>query len=297
MPNAQTMQLSPARRRLAEPPDAGFGEAVSATPTVSDPAELELALRSLLSLHPQASISAVRADGVFVPTPEALADGHAVLTGVSALALVLPQDRAAVIAAWEQASAEGAARCPVHLAAEPERTALFYAFDLRPLRGVLVVVFTPSGHALATVGGARLTAKALPRVASVSKDERGTLIKVDEALTQILGWSASELEGRRSMEIIHPDDHTLAIENWMEMLAMPGPGRRVRLRHKRRDGAWVWFEICIRSSESADRRCCNTSWHRWSRPTDGSSIKPSTPCWVRDHRSTSRSSCTCRRVS
>jgi hypothetical protein len=81
MPNAQTMQLSRARRRLAEPPDAGFGEAVSATPTVSDPAELELALRSLLSLHPQASISAVRADGVFVPTPEALADGHAVLTG------------------------------------------------------------------------------------------------------------------------------------------------------------------------------------------------------------------------
>jgi diguanylate cyclase (GGDEF)-like protein len=51
------------------------------------------------------------------------------------------------------------------------------------------------------------------------------------------------MEGRRSLEFVHPDDHTMAIENWMEMLASPGPGRRVRLRHRRRDGSWVWFEV------------------------------------------------------
>ena len=49
--------------------------------------------------------------------------------------------------------------------------------------------------------------------------------------------------GHRSIEFIHPDDHALAIDNWMEMLALPGPGRRVRLRHRRKDGSWVWFEV------------------------------------------------------
>ncbi|HLH13802.1 MAG TPA: sensor domain-containing diguanylate cyclase, partial [Solirubrobacteraceae bacterium] len=63
------------------------------------------------------------------------------------------------------------------------------------------------------------------------------------ALTQILGWSAAEMIGRRSIEFIHPDDHALAIDNWMEMLSAPGLARRVRLRHRRRDGAWVWFEV------------------------------------------------------
>ena len=27
------------------------------------------------------------------------------------------------------------------------------------------------------------------------------------------------------------------------MLASPGPGRRVRLRHRTKDDSWVWFEI------------------------------------------------------
>jgi hypothetical protein len=49
--------------------------------------------------------------------------------------------------------------------------------------------------------------------------------------------------GHLSLEFIHPDDHLLAIDNWMEMLASRAPSSRVKLRHHHRDGSWVWIEI------------------------------------------------------
>jgi len=69
------------------------------------------------------------------------------------------------------------------------------------------------------------------------------VVKIDESMTKILGWTSEEMVGRRSLEFIHPEDHSLAVDNWMEMLASRGPGRRVRLRHQRRDESWVWFEV------------------------------------------------------
>ena len=49
--------------------------------------------------------------------------------------------------------------------------------------------------------------------------------------------------GQRGSEFMHPDDRPLALDNWIEMLVAPGPGRRVRLRHRRKDKSWVWFEV------------------------------------------------------
>ena len=45
------------------------------------------------------------------------------------------------------------------------------------------------------------------------------IIKADEAITELLGWSAEEMLGHRTIDFIHPDDKALAIDNWMEMLA------------------------------------------------------------------------------
>jgi diguanylate cyclase (GGDEF)-like protein/PAS domain S-box-containing protein len=59
----------------------------------------------------------------------------------------------------------------------------------------------------------------------------------------MFGWSPSELVGKRSLDFIHPDDQERAINSWMEMLTAPGVSHRVRLRHKRRDGSWLWVEI------------------------------------------------------
>lgn len=81
------------------------------------------------------------------------------------------------------------------------------------------------------------------RVAHMRKNSVSVLLEIDAATTEILGWSAEEMVGRRSLEFIHPNDQEPAIEAWMEMLARPGPGRPARMRHKRSDGSWLWVEI------------------------------------------------------
>jgi diguanylate cyclase (GGDEF)-like protein/PAS domain S-box-containing protein len=75
------------------------------------------------------------------------------------------------------------------------------------------------------------------------KDAVSVFLEIDAATTELLGWSADEMVGRRSLEFIHPDDQEPAIEAWMEMLATPGPGEPTRMRHQRRDGSWLWVEI------------------------------------------------------
>jgi diguanylate cyclase (GGDEF)-like protein/PAS domain S-box-containing protein len=77
----------------------------------------------------------------------------------------------------------------------------------------------------------------------VRKDEQAVLREIDEAFTQILGWSSEEVVGKRSLDLIHPDDQSLAVDNWVDMLFRGGMGRRVRLRHQHRDGSWVWLEV------------------------------------------------------
>ena len=52
-----------------------------------------------------------------------------------------------------------------------------------------------------------------------------------------------DCQPKRSLEFIEPADHSRAIASWLDMLAAPGSVRRVRLRHRHRDGSWVWFEI------------------------------------------------------
>jgi diguanylate cyclase (GGDEF)-like protein/PAS domain S-box-containing protein len=222
-----------------------------------DADSLEAALLALLHRHPEAPVAALKADGVSVAVPASIAlEGNPVLEGRSGLDLVVHEDRLRLLATWDRVLTNGAARCLAHLAHEPERTVAFYGLDLRERHGVVLVAFTPSGAAEAPLTETALAPKTLPRFASIVKDERSFILEIDDALTQILGWSAEEMEGHRSIEFIHPDDHALAIDNWMEMLASPGPGRRIRLRHRRRDDSWVWFEVTNHNLlDDPDRHC------------------------------------------
>src|SRR5581483_5018807 len=82
-----------------------------------------------------------------------------------------------------------------------------------------------------------------PRVARMRKNNVSEFLVIDAATTEILGWTPDEMVGHRSLEFIHPDDQEPAIEAWIEMLATPGAGKPARMRHKRRDGSWLWVEI------------------------------------------------------
>ncbi len=204
---------------------------------------LEAELTRLLDRYPEGAVAAFAETGVFAEMPESIPlRNNPVLGGRWALGREAGEDRGEVLAMWDRVRKQGVGRCLIHPEEYPE--VVFYALDLREVHGVILGLFVPSGATVAR-SPAEPVEEALPapRIATMRKDERSTIIGVDEALTQLLGWSAQEMEGRRNLDLIHPDDHALAIENWMHMLAVDGPGRRVRLRYRAKDGSWVWFEL------------------------------------------------------
>jgi diguanylate cyclase (GGDEF)-like protein/PAS domain S-box-containing protein len=221
-----------------------------------DAATLETVLTSLLALYPEAPVAAHRADGVMVPMPDSVPlQRNPVLEARSGLDLIIRDDR--VLKGWGRILEEGAARYPVSPVGRPDIAGIVYGLDLREIHGVILVlsVFEQTDSAGAPVPRPEVPI-VTPRFTTLWKDQHGFIIKVDEAISQILGWSAEEMVGHRSTEFIHPDDQELAIDNWMEMLASPGPGRRVRLRHRRRDESWVWLEATNHNLlNDPDQRC------------------------------------------
>ena len=211
-----------------------------------DAQTLETALTSLLALYPDAPVGAHGPDGMMVAMPDSVAlQRNPVLEARSGLDLAVHDE--VVLRGWEQVLAIGAARYPVRPLSRPHITCMVYGLDLRETHGVILIVSVigPTGTAEGADGEVArpMIPEVTPRFATICKDARGMIIKIDEATTKILGWSAEEMKGRRASEFMHPDDQSLAVDNWMEMMAATGPGRRVRLRHRRKAGSWVWFEV------------------------------------------------------
>jgi len=216
---------------------SGEGEAVEAT------------LAGLLDRHPAAAVCAIGADGISVAMPPSVdVAGHHIVGARSPIDLVVPEDRIAVISAWERSRTTGTAEThvSVRLVNEGHRTVGLHILNTQERHGVFLAVIVPTEEEGADGRAAFLlqeVSPVSPRFARVRQSEVGVFLEVDEAITRILGWSEEELVGMLSLEIIHPDDHELAIDNWMGMLASQGPVSRVRLRHHHRDGSWIWMEI------------------------------------------------------
>jgi diguanylate cyclase (GGDEF)-like protein/PAS domain S-box-containing protein len=215
----------------------------------SEAAPVEAALVALLDHHADAALCAIGPDGICVTMPDSVpTDGHHVVVARSPVDVVAPEDRVVVISAWERARMTGAAQSQVavRLANEPDRTVVLHLLDAQRRHGVFLGVFVPTDDEEVEGRVTLLDQEVLPlppRFAQVRQNEVGVFLEVDEAITQILGWSVDELVGHLSLEFIHQDDHELAVDNWMKMLASREPVSRVRLRHRHRDGSWVWMEI------------------------------------------------------
>jgi diguanylate cyclase (GGDEF)-like protein/PAS domain S-box-containing protein len=204
-------------------------------------------LTLLLEKFPRAPVAAIggAVSPVMVSLPGSLPLGdHPPLKAASTFDVVVPADRVVVAKLWGQARSQGVACAPVRMIERPERPCMLYLLDARPVHGVFLAVFA-EGEAdgdESLVDAARQPSLP-PRFARVTKDISACVVEADEQLTQLLGWTLDEMRGRRTLEFVHPDDHELAIANWMEMLSRPGFARRVRLRHRHQDGSWMWLEI------------------------------------------------------
>jgi diguanylate cyclase (GGDEF)-like protein/PAS domain S-box-containing protein len=207
-----------------------------------DAAGLEQALESLLAIYPDAPVAALSGTGIFIDMPTSIPlRRNPVLKGRSGLDGLGGEDRATVLANWDRIMRVGAGRCLVRPSGYPE--AMFYGLDVRETHGVVFGLFARTSTSAAVPPIPDNGVPTPPRFATVRKDELGFITAIDSGTTQILGWTAAETVGHRSLDFAHPDDHPLAIDNWMQMLASPGPARRVRQRLRHSDGHWVWFEI------------------------------------------------------
>jgi two-component system cell cycle sensor histidine kinase/response regulator CckA len=204
---------------------------------------LDSALNALLAEYPTAFVAAINADGVLVPMPASVPlRGQQVLKARSGIDLVVPEDQQLVIATWERARETGASSAQVRLKLDPGRPAVIHYVDARAIHGVYVgIVVGGDAAALTSVPEVR---PAPPRMTRVCKNEVAVFTEVDEAITTILGWTTADMVGIRSLDFIHPEDQERAIESWMQMLSEPGTAQPpVRLRHRRSDGSWAWFEV------------------------------------------------------
>jgi PAS domain S-box-containing protein len=215
------------------------------TPAPLGPEALDAALTALLTEYPGAFVAAINTDGGFVPMPASVPlTRQRELKGRSALDYVVPEDREVVISTWERARATGASSAQVRLKVSPDRPAVIHYLDARPHHGVYVgVIVGGDAAALASLPEIRPEPRP-PRVARARKNEVAVFLEVDEATTAILGWTAADMVGFRSLDFIHPDDQDRAIESWMQMLSEPGIVQPpVRLRHRRAEPSWAWFEV------------------------------------------------------
>lgn len=228
----------------------------SAGPAVSP---VQQAVRDLLDRYPDARVSAVSEKGVSVPVPDAVPLGPDHLrAGTEGVKFYVPEDRPAVIAAFEKAQIQGLAVVTGRIAADPSVVAHVTFLDATEPYGVFLTVSYGRGGSQATERMHKILPEA-PRLAHIRKSALATIVDVDSATTSILGWSRQEMVGRRSLEFIHPDDQGLAIENWMELISHPAPARMVRLRHRAKNGAWVWFEATQTNQlDSTDDPCVLT---------------------------------------
>jgi diguanylate cyclase (GGDEF)-like protein/PAS domain S-box-containing protein len=209
-----------------------------------DAQTIELALSALLALHPTAPVAALNEAGLYVEMPDSIALGeNPVMTGRSGLDGASDGDRARLLSNWERVMRIGAARCVI--APANFGPIALHILDLRESHGVLfsMLVGAEPQEAESSEEGTIEHERPVPRFATITKDVQAHIGSIDDAITAILGWSPEEMIGHRSLDFVHADDHQLAVDNWVQMMAQPGPARRVRQRLRHRDGSWVWFEI------------------------------------------------------
>jgi len=204
-------------------------------------ATLDAVIDYLLAHEPPLHALALAETALAVSMPANVPIDQAnVLKGVgSTLELCLPADLTGIVEAWERARRTGGAQVVVHLRADPELPVTLHIVDARRRYGVFLGFL---------VGGTgQLYAEAMPvrirpTVCTWERNELAVIVDIDAATTAILGWTRADMIGKRTLELVHPDDVAVAIANWMDMLARPGTTPRPAFRYRHRDGSYVWLE-------------------------------------------------------
>ena len=80
----------------------------------------------------------------------------------------------------------------------------------------------------------------------------GVISRVDDSVTDLLGWRPDQMVGSSSTKFIHPDDQPSAIAAWVKMLDSSDGAGLWRGRYQSACGTWVWVETVNRFEDSDD---------------------------------------------
>jgi diguanylate cyclase (GGDEF)-like protein/PAS domain S-box-containing protein len=209
-------------------------------PRTAPPSTVD-ALDELLRGCPRAVVAALGPDGT-VPFPAAIdVHGHTVYDAPGGIELFPPEEQIAILDVWGRRDDEPILSAPTHLLADPLRSVTLHVFDVREQHGIHILVLEGADADL-LARSAALRPPAGRGAAHVTRDAMGVFLAVDDATTDLLGWPREALIGRRSTEILHPDDAERAVEAWLAMRVRGGTARqRVRLCHA--DGHHLWIEV------------------------------------------------------
>jgi len=72
----------------------------------------------------------------------------------------------------------------------------------------------------------------------------GTFRYVSPAITRLMGWGPEDLIGRKTWDVIHPDDHAQVKQAYADFFAAgpAGPSSQLRYRGLHRDGSYRWLD-------------------------------------------------------
>ena len=200
---------------------------------------------ALLREHSDALVCAIADSGLLVPMPKSVSLwGQAGVEWRTVFDGVVAADRKAVIDAWWGVKREGASVSKVRLLATPSRSTTLHFFDLREAHGVFLGVLIPGEQATDDDTDTEETGIATPRFCTLLEDENATILEPDEAFTQMFGYAAEELIGKRVLDQIHPDDQARAVESWVTMLSTRR-NQQMRCRRRHKDGNWIWIDTTL----------------------------------------------------
>jgi diguanylate cyclase (GGDEF)-like protein/PAS domain S-box-containing protein len=72
-----------------------------------------------------------------------------------------------------------------------------------------------------------------------------TIVYASPSTERILGYSADEVVGMKTFDLIHPDDQQAAAQTMAALLTQPGSTQNTFRRFRRKDGVWRWLESSV----------------------------------------------------